>query len=283
MKIFVINKKSGSYSKSLEKMILFNGEKFFPNDFYITYTDIIDNEISFVVKEKLTSNDTLIAVGGDGVINICLNYLYVEDLIESVSLGIIPLGTGNNLLKALDLSKNITKSFKILSHGKLQKLQFSLLDNRKAFFNCSCGFSAKVISNRNFKGRIGYVIDIIRNLAFSAEKVKLKTSEILVENNFSHLYFINTRYYASIFEFLKKNKSDEAFDIYSLSGKFSIKILIAYFFLIFGKNIFQKHSASELLLESNKNFLIELDGDLYQNTANSYYINFGGYINVISG
>jgi len=62
---------------------------------------------------------TIIAAGGDGTINEVVNGIGdVPGGLESVRLGILPLGTVNVLARELGLPRNLAKAAKILGEGK---------------------------------------------------------------------------------------------------------------------------------------------------------------------
>ncbi len=55
------------------------------------------------IRETAEKTETLIAVGGDGTISTILSVLLESGLSEHVRLGLIPLGTGNDLARVLNL------------------------------------------------------------------------------------------------------------------------------------------------------------------------------------
>ena len=53
----------------------------------------------------LSSTETLIAVGGDGTVSAVLSTMLASDFSNKVKIGLIPLGTGNDLARVLNLYK----------------------------------------------------------------------------------------------------------------------------------------------------------------------------------
>ena len=59
------------------------------------------NEVEGVINESVDSGiDTLLAVGGDGLINQAVNVLAETDVVR----GVIPVGTGNDFARSLGLN-----------------------------------------------------------------------------------------------------------------------------------------------------------------------------------
>ena len=57
------------------------------------------------ILEALSSTETLIAVGGDGTVSAVLSTMLASDFATKVKIGLIPLGTGNDLARVLHLYK----------------------------------------------------------------------------------------------------------------------------------------------------------------------------------
>jgi diacylglycerol kinase family enzyme len=56
-------------------------------------------------REALASTETLIAVGGDGTVSAVLSTMLLSGFANKVKIGLIPLGTGNDLARVLHLYK----------------------------------------------------------------------------------------------------------------------------------------------------------------------------------
>ena len=57
------------------------------------------------IRGALASTETLIAVGGDGTVSAVLSAMLSGDYAGHVKIGLIPLGTGNDLARVLHLYK----------------------------------------------------------------------------------------------------------------------------------------------------------------------------------
>ena len=57
------------------------------------------------IGDALSNTETLIAVGGDGTVSAVLSVMLASEYAKSVKIGLIPLGTGNDLARVLNLYK----------------------------------------------------------------------------------------------------------------------------------------------------------------------------------
>jgi len=281
MYYFVLNPHSGSYSRQLEETLKQAAEKILGQPFQICYTHKVDDLYLPELPAVPTADDTLVAVGGDGTLNNCLNYLYLHKLTEKVKLAIIPRGTGNNMLKALGLSKSISTAMQIIKNNRTELLQFGTINGQRTFFNCSIGFSAYLLTQRRFKSRNGYVLDILINLLkYKADQSTVIANGEKKAKHYFHGFFINTTHYASVIPFLKKNAVDGKIRFFHL-GKMSLLKNLARFagFMINVKGL-KVAAAESYEFMPGKNALLEIDGDVVA-PVEKYLIEYAGKVKVI--
>lgn len=124
------------------------------------------------LKAELSTNsyNKVIAVGGDGLVNLCLQYLAQSGL----TLGVIPAGTGNDFARAVGVNKmSITEIFNLYARTDPVKIDLGHVKSSTAekwFVQVlSTGFDAEVNSRANKikrpKGKSKYTIATVRTLA----------------------------------------------------------------------------------------------------------------------
>ena len=99
------------------------------------------SQVEGVIKESVDSGiDTLIAVGGDGLINQAVNVLAETDIV----LGVIPVGTGNDFARSLGLNSGglLEQTQKALSPAV--KVDLIKCDSNFVTTSVICGFPAAV-------------------------------------------------------------------------------------------------------------------------------------------
>ncbi|MEH1806023.1 lipid kinase [Nostoc sp.] len=137
--------------------------------------------------------DLVIIGGGDGTLNAA-----VDALIETqLPLGILPLGTANDLARTLGIPNSLNEACKIIGDGHLQRIDLGCV-NGKHFFNvASMGLSVKITQRltKEVKRRWGvfaYAATALQvllearpftaEIAINGELVHVKTVQIAVGN-----------------------------------------------------------------------------------------------------
>jgi diacylglycerol kinase (ATP) len=124
------------------------------------------------LKAELSTNsyNKVIAVGGDGLVNLCLQHLAQSGL----TLGVIPAGTGNDFARAVGVNKmSMNELFNLYTRTDPVKIDLGHVKSSTAekwFVQVlSTGFDAKVNSRANKikrpKGKSKYTIATVRTLA----------------------------------------------------------------------------------------------------------------------
>ena len=124
------------------------------------------------LKANLSTNSysKVIAIGGDGLVNLCLQYLAQSGL----TLGVIPAGTGNDFARSVGVNKmSVTEIFNLYTRTDPVKIDLGHVRSsatEKWFVQVlSTGFDAEVNSRANKikrpKGKSKYTIATVRTLA----------------------------------------------------------------------------------------------------------------------
>jgi diacylglycerol kinase (ATP) len=109
--------------------------------------------------------DAVVAAGGDGTINEIVNGLSGRD----VTLGIVPVGTGNVLAAELELPVDAERLAAMLASGPVRRIHLGEVDGRLFTMMAGLGFDAHVIDRvdlavkRRF-GKLAYVLATLRQL-----------------------------------------------------------------------------------------------------------------------
>jgi diacylglycerol kinase (ATP) len=124
------------------------------------------------LKAYLSTNSysTVIAVGGDGLVNLCLQYLAQS----GVTLGVIPAGTGNDFARAVGVNKmSITEIFNLYTKTAAVEIDLGHVKSNSSerwFVQVlSTGFDAEVNLRANKikwpRGKSKYTIATVKTLA----------------------------------------------------------------------------------------------------------------------
>ena len=282
---FIFNKASGTYTTEREESIRDYSELLFKDQFVINYTKSHkDGFMPNITPKQLNKDDSIIAVGGDGTINLCLQFIYDNNLSDKVFLGFIPAGTGNNMVKISKLSKNVFKALNIINKKKIKVLQYGTINDKKVFLNFSIGFSTYVLKNRIFNSMIGYVFDgSINYLKYKSKKVKILMDNTSIDEKLFAAFFINTTHYMSFIRFRKENNTSNKLDVFYLTNSNKLLIFFKLLPLMLGINLFKLVRTEKLDLKIEENNNIEVDGDIYETNEKLLRIKNNLKINFISG
>jgi diacylglycerol kinase (ATP) len=186
-------------------------------------------ELSPLILEEGRNADLVAVGGGDGTINAAA--LGVVEL--GVPLGILPMGTANDLARTLGIPPDLNAAARIIGEGRTRRIDLGLV-NGEPFFNvASIGLSAELAQKltREIKrrwGRLGYGLVALRVLMqarpFSAVitsaegTVRARTLQIAVGNG---------RYYGGG-NAVEKTAAidDQHLDLYSLELKQAWKLAL---------------------------------------------------------
>jgi len=116
--------------------------------------------------------DRVVAGGGDGTINQIFAAAFASLANSDAALGILPLGTANDLARTLDIPPDPLKAAAIIVAGRSRAIDLGEV-NRQLFFNvASIGFSAELAAElsekaKRYLGKLGYGVVAARLLARS--------------------------------------------------------------------------------------------------------------------
>jgi diacylglycerol kinase (ATP) len=160
---------------------------------WIEYSIEDPHQLSEKIQQFQFKVDLVIVAGGDGTLNAA-----IEGLIQTqLPLGILPLGTANDLARTLRIPNSIPEACQIIAQGTSRRIDLGWV-NGKHFFNvASIGLSVQITQNlsKEVKRRWGifaYALTALKVLwktrPFRAkiwsngESIRVKTIQIAVGN-----------------------------------------------------------------------------------------------------
>ena len=136
--LFIVNPKSGTTTK---ESIINSIHRYLPvEDFKIIYWNNPLQDIEQDIKRNLPGFDVVVAVGGDGTVNLVARAL----INTKAALAIIPSGSGNGLARYLGIPLEINKAIKALVSGKTITIDTCEVNDMKFISTCGVGFDAYV-------------------------------------------------------------------------------------------------------------------------------------------
>jgi diacylglycerol kinase (ATP) len=153
--LFVINPHAGGKNKveiTSEIQRCCRGRSLYPH-VYETTGKNDETEIQQLMQQL--QPQAIIAVGGDGTVNLVGNLL----LNSEVALGIIPAGSANGLAKDLHIPLDFEKALDVVQNFHTKKIDTLKINGRNCFHLSDLGFNARVVhkfAESNFRGKITY-------------------------------------------------------------------------------------------------------------------------------
>lgn len=125
-------------------------------------------EIKAIVDSAISNNVGLfIAAGGDGTVSMISTHLVGTDY----PLGIIPLGTGNLLSKAMDIPQKLEQALDLITSDKHEQVKIDTIKLNDLYFsmNVSVGVSQKIMESVDSEqkqklGSLAYLINFIQQI-----------------------------------------------------------------------------------------------------------------------
>jgi YegS/Rv2252/BmrU family lipid kinase len=188
--LLLVNRHARKGRKSLAKAV----DVLYDLDFELITVPIKSSEqLPQLVHKHQKSIDLVIVGGGDGTLN-----AIVDSLVETkIPLGILPLGTANDLARTLSIPLSIPEACRAIASGNLKYIDLGWV-NGKHFFNVSSlGLSVKITErlSQGLKRRLGIIaygytaIQVISQthlfdaeIRVNEETIKVKTIQIAVGN-----------------------------------------------------------------------------------------------------
>lgn len=184
--------------------------------------DLKPDQLSELIYQSQHQVDLVIVGGGDGTINAVAGAL----LKTKLPLGILPLGTANDLARTLGIAESIDEAARIIASGNLRQIDLGSV-NDKYFFNvASLGLSVKITQNlskgaKRRWGVLAYIFTAIKviyktrpfraEIRYNDQSIKVKTIQIAVGNG---------RYYGGGMTVADDAEiDDQQLDLYSLEIK----------------------------------------------------------------
>lgn len=238
-----------------------------------------DVSLAEIIRCHAHQCDLVMIGGGDGTLNLAAQALMDTQL----PLGILPLGTANDLARTLGITPDVKSAVRTIASGKTRKIDLGDV-NKHLFFNVSSiGFSASLARNLTSQmkkkwGTVGYALAAIKILKqsrpFSATiihdgvETAVKTVQISVGNG---------RYYGGGMTVEQNAAPDDGrLDVYSLEVSHWWEIVMLFPFIRRGTHgrwrKVRAFSATSLTIHTRRPHVINADGELIGETPARFSI-----------
>ncbi len=230
-------------------------------------------DLDALLRRRAPDVDFAVLGGGDGTFNSAARALIETNL----PLGILPLGTGNDLARTLNIPMDLAGAVETIVAGKTHLIDLGDVNGRPFFNVASFGLSVRLTRSltsdaKRRWGRLGYAIALFRALVrarpFSAEIIsggtthKVRTLQIAVGNG---------RHYGAGMTVEEDARIDDGvLNLYSLEFDHPWSLLLIYPAFRKGKHGVWKQvrtlKCSEVEIRTRKPRSINTDGEITTHT-----------------
>lgn len=157
----IINPIAGIGSKNQIPLLLYEHFGKQPEkELFIAYTKPENNVPSLVKQAVEWGVSTVIAVGGDGTVNEVASAIINTPL----TMGIIPLGSGNGLARTLNIPLQQEAAIDVIKQQYAKRIDCGRANGKLFFTTFGVGFDAEVTKTydeQTFRGPISYIVSAI--------------------------------------------------------------------------------------------------------------------------
>ncbi len=162
--VVVLNPESGSGSHGAAVRQRANGL-----GYTVVETETDGDAVALAAAAAERGVETLVAAGGDGTVNEVVRGIRRVDAFDRVSLGVVPVGTGNNFAKQIGVT-DVATAFAVVESGERRRLDLGQANGHLFVNSCVAGLTADSSSRTSpaMKQRLGvlaYVVTTLRTVS----------------------------------------------------------------------------------------------------------------------
>ncbi len=290
MKAFVcLNPSAGDFSKikNVTRIKKLLGREGFEFELLISeYKDHIKEVVSKFDKSISEKFDSIVIIGGDGTMSEVFSGLAISGIYD-LPVGIVPMGTGNDLARSLNIPLNFPVfALRLIKLQKMKPIDIGCINNDYFINYVGFGLDGQVVSYKTFQKsllpkRFSYIkpiIQALKQLKTYKYYLKIDGKEEMLEGINLIVTNIPT-YSAGIRLYPEAEINDKIFEVTflrKLPSAGNIALLpVMHSKLLRKDKDFIQFQASELEISFSDSVpLIQVDGDYYETNNRNFKLKF---------
>lgn len=242
-------------------------------DYEVVFTGA-PGEGVFLAKEGVAQGfDALVAVGGDGTVNEVVRGIIESGAKGKAILGIIPCGTGNDLVRTLDIPVDLEEAVQILKNGHVEPLDLGKV-NGDYFINVvGVGFDAAVayeinMNVRRLKGTAAYLYAVLKTLfSYKSPQMIVRIDDQVLEGRYFLIAIANGKYYGGGMKIAPDARpADGVFDICAVGDVNRLEVIKMLPKIFTGAHLshpkVKVYRGRKVMVESTERVIVQADGEL---------------------
>jgi diacylglycerol kinase (ATP) len=294
--LLVFNPKAKRYSRAMEATLVGQAARLLNGPVAVTYTAPQTDgqgrhyDIADFARHRYDSH-CVIAVGGDGTVNIVISALARHGLLPRVLLGVIPYGTGNNLVRSFGLERDSEKALVTIRQGYTTRLDIGRINQEHYCVNASFGLFPYLLARRVTNSLVGYTYEAIRHIGFQPWPMCIRYTDAaghtvtLPSQRYIVGAMLNTSHYGSILRMAPDVVSDDGlFDVKLIRAMPRVLYPLVFTIILTGQYDLSRHTTTlrathvELLPETTCG--VEMDGEVLPSQSR-YCIQIAGHVRLL--
>ena len=166
--------------------------------FHLQFSESPDHLIHLTRQAQAEGYNLIVACGGDGT-----THLAIQELVGGMAVvGMIPLGTGNDIAQNLGIDEDLDFACDLLAGGKIRKIDVIQVNDGLYMAGVGgIGFDSEVnaIANkisRYVRGRKAYVFPVLlKTITYKPKKIMLRTDQETLQGPILMVAFGNIKSY----------------------------------------------------------------------------------------
>ena len=294
--LMVFNPKAKRYSREVEATIVRQAAGILGGTVTVTHTTpqtgSQGKRYAIADFARRSQNvDGVIAVGGDGTINLVVSALARQALLTHVPLGVIPYGTGNNLVRSCGLERSSEKALVIIRQGHTMLLDIGVVNQEYYGVNASFGLFPYLLTHRVTNSLVGYTYEALRHIRFRPWPMRIRYTDAaghtvdLPSQRYIVGALLNTSHYGSILRMAPDVVSDDGlFDVKLIRATPRLMYPLVFTIILTGQYGLSRHTmtfrAKQLELLPETPCGVEMDGDPIPSQPH-YRIQIAGHVRLL--
>ena len=227
-------------------------------------------EIEKIAEKAVLDNYTdVIAVGGDGTVTEVFNGIHHQ----KVNLGIIPVGTGNDLARVLNLNNDIEETLNKIIIGRTKSIDIGKCDGTYFLNVAGLGVDSEIIEKTEkikkiIKGPMAYLISTFLVLSkYKCQQMTIDIDGCIIERNCYLVAIGNGNYYGGGMKITPSSLLEDGFFEVVIIHKMP-KIKFAWLFRkVFSgdhihESVVESYKGKNVYIKAPENVKINLDGNI---------------------
>jgi diacylglycerol kinase family enzyme len=294
--LLVFNPKSKRYSRALEAALVRQAARLLGGIVAVTHTTPQaggQGQCYAIADFARHSHDSncVIAVGGDGTINIVVSALARHGMLPHVTLGVIPYGTGNNLVRSFGLERESARALLTIRQGYTTRLDIGAVNQEYYGINTSFGLFPYLLAHRVTNSLVGYTYEAFRHIGFRPWPMRIRYTDAAghtIELPSQHYIvgaMLNTSHYGSVLRMAPDVVSDDGlFDVKLIRATPRFMYPLVFTIILTGQYDLSRHTmtlrAAHVELVPETTCGVEMDGEVMP-SQRRYCIQMAGQVRLI--